>query len=491
MRTVSIRHSARGTGTLLALALLIPTSLIGVEVISGRVALAQAAGSSRPASPFAGVFSDGKLTLQLQGDARALSGTISLNQKTYKAVATGDEGTIAGTFSDGEGHDIPFSVARGEAGVLVLKSGTAVYQLKVAAPAVANAPAAARAAAPANVVRFIPWQIKDDPTWTGEEVSRGVMPDGWKLESKAIWDMHNGFPFGVRAHFTDADDLRAYDTYPAHDFFWSYIPGQQRQKPAGSLSGNTLVEPPPADQFAAILDFVIPVYRPDLKNAKVTEKVALKEMSKITFDNMPEVMRQGVLIRSGRVRFEYELHGKVIEEDVSAVYLLQANQQLKYAGWNISGISSVRGPKGTLDEVKTIEAIIQRSIRPGAAFWCKYDQFIILKNQQRTREIEEVGRRSRIFAEMANKASDAQAAQYWKRQDANARLSESRALYNRSLTQYQSSNGGPPINLPNNMPHAWQGANGQILQTNNPNYNPNGDPTQPSTQWTPMQQVKP
>jgi len=43
---------------------------------------------------------------------------------------------------------------------------------------------------------------------------------------------------------------------------------------------------------------------------------------------------------------------------------------------------------------------------------------------------------------------------------------------------------GDSVKLPNKYGYAWEGANGEIIMNNDPQYNPNSDPNLTPTQWT-------
>jgi hypothetical protein len=248
--------------------------------------------------------------------------------------------------------------------------------------------------------------------------------------------------------------------------------------------------PPLPDQFAAITNYFIPKFRPDLARAKITGHEDLPEMAKLIANQVHQYEPRSV-VRAGRVRFEYELRGRPVEEELSLGYIELPNPQFHLDTWEVSHLVSVRAPKGSLDQAKITQKVIQNSICPGIAFCVKLDQFCTQMNHLRVEEIRETGRRSKLFAEMANKASDEKAAQYWAAQKANAQLSDARAEYNRSVTPYDTGD-GKKVELPNGYTHAWIGENGNIIQTNDGLYNPNTDlDLGPHTGWKEMDIYKP
>ena len=121
--------------------------------------------------PLAGVWTDGELTLTLQGEADAYEGTFALEGRAYDLTATGDPGGLTGSFRS-DGADFAF-VGSLSGEVLRVETGGAVYALRRPAVAPVN-PLARKAQPPAPA---------ENLTQVGGYRFR--LPAGWRAEADA------------------------------------------------------------------------------------------------------------------------------------------------------------------------------------------------------------------------------------------------------------------------------------------------------------------
>jgi len=84
--------------------------------------------ADKTAAPFAGTFTDQRLTLALAESGGAYAGTIKLGDKTYPATARATANGLEGTFEAG-GNKLPFSAVL-DGDKVTLVSGKATYTLK-------------------------------------------------------------------------------------------------------------------------------------------------------------------------------------------------------------------------------------------------------------------------------------------------------------------------------------------------------------------------
>jgi hypothetical protein len=109
------------------------------------------AGVAAPAAgadAFAGVFSDGQLTVTVRRDAArpgsAYSGSIRRGDRTYELAATAGVEGLTGTFTDAAGHAFPLT-ATVDGGTMTLRTGSTTYALRAQAPATTRPAAVAPA----------------------------------------------------------------------------------------------------------------------------------------------------------------------------------------------------------------------------------------------------------------------------------------------------------------------------------------------------------
>jgi hypothetical protein len=353
----------------------------------------------------------------------------------------------------------------------------------LAAPVLAGEPAAATA--PVRFQRFV---INDDPTYTGMEVSRGVMPGGWKLKGGVVWDLRDGFPAQFRIHIGDAEDVAAFDIYPDQHCFWSTNAAQNRNFPPGSRYMGSVVQAPPADQFQALTKVILPRYRPDLAQARIVDQQKMPKVAEAAFRAMAQNPGYQYWAMAGRMRFEYELHGQAVQEDMYVVVKLATNLRLHFTNWVVESVTSTRGPKGTLEQLNTLRALMTQAIQPNIAWYNKVTQFILIRQKMTLQKLAAQEERRKIFMKLKEEISEENKQAFENHMHDIDVRSNAFADYTREVSPYRTGD-GKTVKLPNKYGMAFEGANGEILLSNEPGYNPNSDPNQARTTWTPLQQV--
>jgi hypothetical protein len=336
-------------------------------------------------------------------------------------------------------------------------------------------------------VQFKKFVIKDDPAYTGMEVTEGLMPADWTLQGGPVWNMADGRPMQMRIHISDAQDVSAFDVYPNHFFYWSRVAAQRQVLPNTRYMG-CIIEAPPRDQFQAFAQVVIARDRPDLAQAKIVKQEKLPDLAKAAFDAMGQNPAYVKEAAAGRITFEYVLKGQTVDEAFYIIYEQAVNQRLGFMQWQVVNVSSTRAPKGQLDQLAMVRAMVVQSCRPNLAFYTKVTNFVLdrqratiqqLNNQQQQRQMLQTAREQANDAE--KQAFDQHMADLDKQEDAEADIQ-------RQVSPWKSPNGST-VKLPTQYGHAWQGADGRIIMNNDAQYNPNSDPNLTPTQWTPMQQA--
>ena len=304
-----------------------------------------------------------------------------------------------------------------------------------------------------------------------------------------------GPPDLIRIHWGDAQDVCAFDIYPLINFIWGNqnAPWAHRVQP-GQISGGAIIEPPPADQFDAFEKVIVPMFRPDLANAKVVNKEKMPEVAKAVYDQIntdPDNYVVGVAV--GRETFEYDLNGQTVQEVIGGVYKAYTSKRWGFVSWSLVNVSSKRAPKGELDQLKPISDIMVQSLemnpewnqRLAALLTQRQQQTAANQQQQAERQNEQFNAiESRISAQTA--ANDAQHASYWQHSADLERQSDREADVQREVSPWRTSDGGS-VKLPNQYGHAWEGADGEIIMSNDAQYNPNSDGNTHTT-WTSMEQ---
>ncbi len=324
--------------------------------------------------------------------------------------------------------------------------------------------------------------LNDDPSYIGGEVSRFLIPAGWKFEGKVVWDFASTFPAQTHWRVSAPDGASAFENYPALLFYWdTNRNGIGFHPPVGSKYAGGIVEQPPKDVFAALQQYVLPAYRKDLLKARVVGTERLDKLAQYVHEHSFVLQGQTQQVMAGRVRFEYVVNGQPIEEDfIAAMSVIPS--QFHTVDWRVVQLRSTRAPKGALDDVKSDRLVMERSIQPSLAWYNKLYQFSADANRARLAEIQATAERSRIFAQMTNEVNESRKQSFEKHIHDIGEQALVVDQYIRDVTPYNTTQ-GPPVELPSAYNHAWQGANGQYIMSNNPNYDPNTDPTSTQSGW--------
>jgi hypothetical protein len=352
------------------------------------------------------------------------------------------------------------------------------------------------AATPPAAMRFKPFVINDDQGFKGMEVLRGVMPVDWTLKGGVTWKPALGIPNQIRLHWSDAQDVCAFDRYPAILFSWSNEVGRGGRWQPGQVVNGNILKQPPADQFDAFDKVIVQIMRPDLAQARIVNKETLPDAAKAIYARVNTDPNWPVAVAVGRETFEYELRGQTVQEIVSGVLQIGGGQALGgFKVWSVSQATSQRAPKGGFDPLKPIAAAMTQSLQMNPAWTQKVAALINQRQQQALANQAQARARqqaqfnaieSRIQSTSA--ANDAQHAAYWQHSADLDRQSQNFADIQREVSPWKDSS-GTSYKLPTQYGQAWAGADGTILMNNDPSYNPNTDPDlKNNTTWTPMEQ---
>ena len=290
--------------------------------------------------------------------------------------------------------------------------------------------------------------MKDDPSYIGGDVVTFLIPAGWKVDGGVHWDMASTYPAQVGTYIYDPNGARWFGVYPSLLYYWDdrnnrlgYHP------PVGSKYAGGVVEPPIEDVFKAIQQVVVPTFRKELAHARVVETEKLPKLAKFVFDHSFGLPGQMQTVTAGRMRFEYQVNGQTVQEDVTAALTLRPNPQFKVMNWNISSIISTRGVKGSLDDLKMTRLIMQRSTRFDLKWYNKLLQFSLAANRAKLAEIMATAERSRIFAQMTNEVNNRASRCLKTRSTATLDAQLAFDQYIRDVTPYNTTS-GPPVELP-------------------------------------------
>ena len=176
---------------------------------------------------------------------------------------------------------------------------------------------------------------------------------------------------------------------------------------------------------------------------------------------------------AGRVRLEYELDGKPVEEDLYCVLnsmaLPGANLTIQIA----DKLSGLRAPKGKLDEATKLFETMIHSTRINLGWFNKYSQLAQALTQAQMNQIRAAGELSRYISRTSSEISDMMRRSYEQRQASQDRISKNWSQYMRGVDEYHDPVAGRPVELPSGYKNAWVSGNGEYIVTDSLNFDPN------------------
>jgi hypothetical protein len=331
-------------------------------------------------------------------------------------------------------------------------------------------------------LRFETYVLQDDPSGIGGEVSRMLIPAGWKTSGGMAYDLNSLYPAQVNLRIFDPNSSALFATYPCNFYIWGDM-----NLAEGTNDGGAIVEPPSQNAVEAIEKIVVPQYRPELAGATVVETEELPKLAELALEEVPAVAGTEANVQAGRVRFEYEVEGKPVQEDFFA--MLRVNAAQGFQLWNTEQIVSVRADKGKLDEVRQLHEVSARSVKSALPWFNKYAQFLNWRHENAMAFIQSVGEMSRQISQNNDAIDDSIRQQYEKQQAVDDQISEARSETMRGETPWDEGDGNKVL-LPADYDHAWRDGNGQYVVSTDPLYDPNSDPNLIHSNWTSMQALQ-
>ncbi len=201
----------------------------------------------------------------------------------------------------------------------------------------------------------------------GIVVSTFTYPSEWQARSQIVWNMqHTNVPAQVFATAFNPNGVEAFEFFPMQAFYW--IEGDLTGVPIGQ-NAHGLVRMPPRPAPDALANLVIPNFRGDRQNLRVTG-VQREENLWGIFNDPPPQQGEGL-----RARVEYDERGRDIEEEFYGVY-----DWVPVSGsvlnWGFGRLFSFRAERGQLEARRQTFWQIAGSLRPNPQWKQLYDQVI-------------------------------------------------------------------------------------------------------------------
>jgi hypothetical protein len=209
-----------------------------------------------------------------------------------------------------------------------------------------------------------------DEQHQGLVVAAFAHPSEWRAGSKVVWNMeHTSLPAQVFASAFNPDGMESFEFFPVQAFSW--IEGDLTGVQIGQNShGLVRMQPRPAPD--ALANLVIPHFRGDRQNLRVTGVHPMQALSRI-FNDPPTPQDESLM-----ARVEYEERGRAIEEEFYGVYSWNQAQggSVVQTNWGFGRLFSFRAERGQLDALRQTFWQIAGSLQSNPQWKQAYDQVV-------------------------------------------------------------------------------------------------------------------
>jgi len=331
---------------------------------------------------------------------------------------------------------------------------------------------------PSIPVKFVRYSFIDRQG-TGSEAFSFLMPVDWIFKGGIIWITDNPV-MPATAAFTvkSPRGSEEFEVFPNQPFFWSTNQQLLDLVPIGSKYFGNEVKPI-LNASKALHQIVLPRFRNTVGSLRVIKDEPVPALAKAVGANVNQ--QGGVIseIDASKVRIEYTLAGKFMEEEIYAVVEsysipVQAWGSVKYnTNWTVSNIFSYKAEKGKLEASSKIFETITYSFQVNKYWYNKYVQLVEYLIKGQIQQIHNIGEFSRKLAQMSDEIREDNLRSWENRQAVGDRIAEDFSQYVRGVDEYYDPIEEKPVELPSGYDNAWTNANGEYIISDDPNYNPN------------------
>lgn len=303
--------------------------------------------------------------------------------------------------------------------------------------------------------------VMDDPRYLGGEVLSLLAPADWRTQSSIEWHSGNLYYAAARLRITSPDGISEIGEMPSLNFEWNPAIVQYQ----GETTTYPEVQPPVMGHSALLRNLIIPRYFPELRSARVVSDEELPQPAAEYCEGFAKIHTQfRYNCTAGKVRLEYAQGGTTVQEDIYAVawYLSGA---FNAVNWGVLDIRYSKAPTGKLeDQYRTFQTIFS-SARVSLPWYNAYTQL----NSQAMRASND---RMRMARETMNHISNNMRESYENRVASEERIMDKWDNVIRGVDAYDDGSGST-VELPNSYDHTWTNGNGDYVQSNDANFNPN------------------
>lgn len=307
----------------------------------------------------------------------------------------------------------------------------------------------------------------------GGEAFSFLAPTDWQVDGGIVWRLHPTMPAGVAMRVHNPKGVEQLESFPTVAFSWGGYLGPGTMFPTGANYLGNEVQPPVRDAIAFLKDRQLPRVRGKLQ-ARIIKAEELPKLAEAARAAEPAAPLGGpqMVFTAGRVRIEYELDGKPVEEDLYGVF----NSMALSGGMTIQiadKLYGLRAQKGQLDEATKLFQTMINSSKINLQWFSKYAQLVQALTQAQMNRIRAAGELSRYISRTSSEISDMMRQSYEQRQASQDRINKNWSQYMRGVDEYYNPAEQRAVELPSGYGNAWANGNGEYIVTDSVGFNPN------------------
>jgi len=313
----------------------------------------------------------------------------------------------------------------------------------------------------AEMVRFKKVSVMDRKDMIGGEAFSFLMPVGWTVDGGIVWRVHPAMPAALNMRVRNPQGLEQLEVFPTMGYTYGPYMG-----PVGSKHFGNEVRPP----FKNALHYLKTHLIRQRKGARITAEEDLPMLADAVAKSEQAV--PSMQYTAGRVRIEYDVKGKPVEEDLFCVLMnlsMQGGMTIQMA----DKLVGMRSAKGRLDEQTKIYQTMIFSTRPNLKWFNKYAQLCQSLSRAQIQRIKAVGEFSRMLSKTSSEIRESMQRTYEDRQASQDRINKNWSQYMRGVDEYFDPLEKRAVELPSGYGKAWVNNRGEYVVTDSSLFNPN------------------
>jgi hypothetical protein len=333
-------------------------------------------------------------------------------------------------------------------------------------------------------MKFVTYTCKDTQG-TNMDVFKVLIPSGWQTTGGVQWLQDNpGMPAVISFCLSNPSGPEAFEVFPNQPFFWSTNPMTWMTNPPGSkYFGNEVRQPMPAQQ--ALREIIVPRFRGN-RSINVTKEDHIPGLLD-QVRTVPKAAFDQTQSDGAKIRIQYPQDNQQIEEEIFAVVEMNRTMAPSMVGmvemifWMIDYLFSFRAKSGQLDASSDLFRTILTSFRLNQQWFARFQQISQYLIQNQITHINNVGQISQFISQTYNQISDQNLQGFYERNQMMDNIAQQMSQANRGVESFLDPNSGNNIELPAGYNQAWTNPLGEVIVSDDPNYDPNKETDQ---NWT-------